>query len=73
MTDKEHYQSVSLRKSTYRKLQMISELLLPNVRLSNAKANTLIINKVFDSFNGSRKDTVDNLKGAISEKVFKQL
>jgi hypothetical protein len=61
MTDKEHYQSVSLRKSTYKKLQMISDLLLPNVKLSNAKANTLIINKVFDSLFSQvkRKETIN--------------
>ena len=64
MTDKEHYQSVSLRKSTYRKLQMISELLLPNVKLSNAKANTLIINKVFDSLfsQEKRKETTQSIE-----------
>ena len=43
------------------KLQMISELLLPNVKLSNAKANTLIINKVFDSLfsQEKRKETIN--------------
>ena len=40
---------------------MISELLLPNVKLSNAKANTLIINKVFDSLfsQEKRKETIN--------------
>ena len=71
MTDKFNYRSISLRNHTYSKLETLSSTLIPGVKLSNAKANTLIINKVFDSFNGSRKD--DNLKGAISEKVFKQL
>ena len=63
MTDKKHYQSVSLRKPTYKKLQILSDLLLPNVKLSNAKANTLIINTVYDSFFSWR-----NKEGTINAK-----
>ena len=49
MTDKRFYQSVSLRKNTYKKLKLIAGVLMPGVKLSNAGVNTLIINKVFDS------------------------
>ena len=49
MTDKRYYQSVSLRKNTYKKLKLIAGVLMPGVKLSNAGVNTLIINKVFDS------------------------
>ena len=49
MTDSRYYQSVSLRKNTYKKLKLIAGVLMPGVKLSNAGVNTLIINKVFDS------------------------
>ena len=54
MTDKRFYQSVSLRKNTYKKLQLIAGVLMPGVKLSNAGVNTLIINKVFDSLISQR-------------------
>jgi len=70
MTDKFNYRSISLRNHTYSKLEALSSTLIPGVKLSRAKT---VDKLVTDKFNGSRKDVVDDLKGAISEKVYKRI
>tara|TARA_R100001369_G_scaffold12950_1_gene27195 strand:+ start:467 stop:667 length:201 start_codon:yes stop_codon:yes gene_type:complete len=51
MSDKHNFKTVSLRISTYSKLNDLKEILVPNIKISGAKAvEKLIMDKHRNSF-----------------------
>mgnify|MGYP003627630287 FL=1 len=66
MTDKWKYNSVSLRHSTYSKLNDLSETLVPGVKLSKAKA----IEKLISDKNKAKCSQRD-LKGEHNDQELK--
>ncbi len=66
MTDKWKYNSVSLRHSTYSKLNDLSETLVPGVKLSKAKA----IEKLISDKNKTQCTSRD-IKGKHNDKQLK--
>lgn len=52
MTDMSKYKNVSLTKETYRTLETLSKLILPDTKLSVAKTIESIANEKARKFNG---------------------
>tara|TARA_R110000796_G_scaffold59578_2_gene137452 strand:+ start:617 stop:790 length:174 start_codon:yes stop_codon:yes gene_type:complete len=55
MTDMSKYRNVSLSKETYRVLEKLSKLILPDAKLSVAKTIEAIANEKAKKYNGQFK------------------
>ena len=55
MTDMSKYKNVSLTKETYKKLELLSKVLLPDAKLSIAKTIESIANEKARKLNGKIK------------------
>jgi hypothetical protein len=55
MTDMSKYKNVSLTKETYKKLELLSKVLLPDAKLSIAKTIESIANEKAKKLNGKVK------------------
>ena len=55
MTDMSKYKNVSLTKETYKKLELLSKVLLPDAKLSIAKTIESIANEKAKKLNGKIK------------------
>ena len=55
MTDMSKYKNVSLTKETYKKLELLSKVLLPDAKLSVAKTIETIANEKARKLNGKVK------------------
>ena len=56
MTDMNKYKNVSLTKETYRVLEMLSKVLLPDAKLSVSKTIEAIANEKAKKLNGKIKN-----------------
>ncbi len=56
MTDMNKYKNVSLSKETYKKLELLSKVLLPDAKLSIAKTIESIANEKAKKLNGKIKN-----------------
>ena len=56
MTDTSKYKNISLKHSTYNKLDGLSELIVPGTKLSKSKTVEIIINEKAKKYNGKLKD-----------------
>ena len=55
MTDMSKYKNVSLTKETYKKLELLSKVLLPDAKLSISKTIEAIANEKVKKLNGKIK------------------
>ena len=56
MTDTSKYKNISLKHSTYNKLDGLSELIVPGTKLSKSKTVEIIVNEKAKKYNGKLKD-----------------